>query len=124
MNLDSFQLIDEPLEMTVAHPVTGEPTDAVLLLWSPYAAPFLQRKESIARSMLQAALQNKEDGDMELRLTAATIAGWRGLTREGREMIYTQATAEDVLHEYPWLREQVVFFYNDASKFFRTPQAA
>ena len=24
MNLDSFQLIDEPLEMTVAHPVTGK----------------------------------------------------------------------------------------------------
>lgn len=120
MNLDDFQLNDAPLEMTVTHPVTGEMTDATIRLLSPYAAEYRMRKNALARETLQQAIQEtKHDTELELRLTAAVIAGWSGLMLQGAVLEYSASEAEKLLQLYPWLREQIVFFYNDASRFFK-----
>jgi hypothetical protein len=121
MNLEQFQINDVPLLMRVRHPVTGVDTDAVLSLLSPYDGAFLKRKNEIARDMLHRAMVLVDGGDLELRLTAAAVTGWQGLHLGGVEMVYSPDAAEKLLTDYPWLREQVVFFYDDAAKFFKSP---
>lgn len=119
MNLDSLFPVQIPLQMIVQNPITGEATDAVIDLLCPYDTLYLQRKQTIARHVIHQAMhQTKEAPSLDLALTAALINGWRNLSLEGKEVIYDEAQAVALLQQFPWLAEQIVFFYNDPSKFF------
>jgi hypothetical protein len=122
---------DDGAEMTVTHPGTGEPTDAVIRLagidseaWRSASHKLSDRviKEGGGKVDVARAFERSEEHVSEL--VASVTISWENVKDGGPELKCTRENAKRLYMKYPWLREQVNRFAGNRANFFRSVEAA
>ena len=124
--MDLDKILPRTGEMAVRHPVTGEPTDAVILVAGVDSEQYQTAQRQAWERRLDRSSQGRAKPTFEefeqdgLELLVACTLGWRGLVKEGQELAYSPAAARKLYSDprYVWLRTQVDRFIGDRANFF------
>lgn len=124
MDLDAIQ--PRTGSMPVKHPVTGEPTDAVILVAGVDSEQYQVAQRQAWERRLDRSSQGRNKPTFEeyeqdgLELLVACTVGWSGLSKDGKDLDYTPAAARKLYSDprYVWLRTQVDRFIGDRANFF------
>lgn len=121
-DLDLSKGADAGAEMTVVHPITGEPLDMKITVVGSESSRLREEMKRRARQELARRKPAKFDIDeAELRaseLLAACTLSWVGVKEKGVELECTYENATRVYLKYGWLRKQIDEFASDRANFF------
>lgn len=110
-------------ELTLEHPVTGEPLDIVIHLAGTDSSAYrMKQKEINSKRIMKMARGKKPEfntTDAEAcELLAACTLGWSGVVIGGEEVEFSKDAAISLYREHNWIREQVDMFIGDRANFF------
>jgi hypothetical protein len=124
--LDTTELANKGSEMIVSDPITGEPTDAVLVLAGTDSERWKSAKLALQEKRLKASqkgkvkLSIKDMEDEALELLCQVVLDWRGIEmEEGVEYPCTPENVRTVLTTFGWLKDAVDHFVGDRQNFMR-----
>ena len=117
---------EEGAEMRVVNPITGEETDFYITVKGFDSKVFRKVSRRKQRALFAALADKDKDKDKELDeeeldaegLAEATI-GWRGLTVNGEEYVFTQERAKDLYKQSPGIRNQLDIFVANRKNFMK-----
>ena len=66
------------------------------------------RSESNVRRGKKNDMSIEEAEELACRVAANRVISWKGLGKDGVEIPFSEGVAEDLLKEYPFLREQIM----------------
>ena len=66
------------------------------------------RNESNVRRGKKNDMSIEEAEELACRVAANRVITWKGLGKDGAEIPFSEGVAEDLLKEYPFLREQIM----------------
>lgn len=102
---------DRGAELLIKHPVTGEPTDVVLIVAGPDSD--VQRRARLKMQDALYAFRGRPPADefdrLEIERLARCIVGWR-VKRDGQDVPFAFSVAVKILSEFRFIREQVEAF--------------
>lgn len=102
---------DRGAELLIKHPVTGEPTDVVLIVAGPDSD--VQRRARLKMQDALYAFRGRPPADdfdrLEIERLARCIVGWR-VKRDGQDVPFAFSTAVKLLTDMRFIREQVEAF--------------
>lgn len=102
---------DRGAELLIKHPVTGEPTDVVLIVAGPDSD--VQRRARLKMQDALYAFRGRPPADdfdrLEIERLARCIVGWR-VKRDGQDVPFAFSAAVKLLTEMRFIREQVEAF--------------
>ncbi|MDA9530341.1 hypothetical protein [Bradyrhizobium sp. CCBAU 25338] len=102
---------DRGAELLIKHPVTGEPTDVVLIVAGPDSD--VQRRARLKMQDALYAFRGRPPADdfdrLEIERLARCIVGWR-VKRDGQDVPFAFNSAVKLLTEMRFIREQVEAF--------------
>ena len=111
-DIDSIQDL-QTAEVQLHHPITGAPLDAWITLMGPENPGRREVDFDHARAVRKRLMEGAADemtadesSAEQIAYLAACTAGWRGITRDGQEMPYSQEAARDIYTRAGWMREQ------------------
>lgn len=98
---------DRGAELTIKHPVTGEPTDIVLTIAGPDSD--VQRRARLKMQDELYAFRGRPPADdydrMDIDRLARCVVSWR-VKRDGQDVPFTFSAVVKLLHEFTFIREQ------------------
>lgn len=111
--------------MTLTDPATGKPAPGVSFeVYSKDSDVFRSAKLKIDRQRAKKwqghrkmTLDPAEIEQENLELVAACIAGWKGLSFDGKKFEYSKENAVKLLSDFPEIYEQIDMFVGDRSNF-------
>lgn len=112
-------------EVEILHPLTGAPTGWFVTVRSAESAKVLPFARKAVFEGVKAFNGNgKNNGaealaDLGTRKVAAMVAGWRGLTENGKELPFTDERALEYVSNWPWFREQIEAFGDNRENFMK-----
>lgn len=124
MDLQDFAgKADAGVEMVVAHPGTGEPTDAAITLAGVDSQAWRRANHELASRLLKSSRGkiDKTFGEREANtaeMLASVTLRWRNVEDEGKQLVCTPEIAKKLYLDYPWLAEQVDSFIGNRANFF------
>ena len=123
-DLDTVKACDEGVEYDLLHPVTGEPTGAILKLRGSDATGYKdelerQRDAMVRKKSLAAAMTRSERESREIALLRTCVVGWKNLQLGGKDLEFSPENVEMLLVKYPWFRSQVDTAAHDMSLFLK-----
>jgi len=131
MDLSTLKIDNEPADLQLLNPKTGEKTDIILHCVGLDSDQFkavdrqlskkrlidAQRKGGIKRVIQQADFEQIEEDDCQ-RL-AACISGWKNLQEGDKAVKFSTAACIEILKKYPWIKDQVQEFVSDRANFIK-----
>jgi hypothetical protein len=112
-------------ELTLLHPVSGEPLDIVITVAGQDSKRARNADRAITDMLTKEAQDKKLKSDDETfeRLAATKAAGltmgWSGIEWNGAEYPFTHENAVKLYIERRWIREQVERFAGQRANFFK-----
>lgn len=133
MGLNDIGAVKETTDITIYHPVTGEPllnadkSEMTVTIHGPYSKRYkeaeraqqnrrFQRAQRSGRGMNLTAEQLEAE---TFNLMLKCIDNWNVTLDKEPEPFSTEA-AREILTEKPWLREQISAAFSDTSAFLET----
>lgn len=121
MDFDSVLTVDaheEGAEMNIINPVTGEATDAFIMVMGPDSREFRKAQ----RAALLSYLRKKESGDddsydEDLEQILAVVKGWRGITKDGKDLEFNKKECRKLFVKSPAIFDQVNRFVGNRKNF-------
>lgn len=115
MELNELDTRETTFAMDVLHPKTGAPTGATIVLRGQDSDAYQARSLELQRRRLaQLAKKGRINGAEPeqvrmdaIDLLAACTAGWSGITRNGEPLAFSEAAAQGLYRDHPFIREQV-----------------
>lgn len=115
---DPAKVAEAGFEFNVVLP-DGTETDAKIKVRGRNSKKVQAFSRALAQEMMlqdQAAVRRGKKKDMTIeeseelacRIAANRVISWKGLGKDGVEIPFSEDVAEDILKEYPFLREQVM----------------
>jgi hypothetical protein len=128
LDVGKVQTADQ-IAHSVLHPVTGEPTGAVIHIAGPEHPSRRKYRFELQRKW-RARLASKTPGtepDMDdmttenIEAIATAVVGWEGIGEDGVPIPFTTEAARKLLlrPELAWLAEQVASVLNDTRNFIK-----
>lgn len=120
---DITEKAEQGAELVLAHPVTGEPLDAVITLFGHDSAAYRNKLRDFAQQQISKG-KGKPKLDLEAsekqaaELLAACTIGWKHIEEGGKAIPFSYAACVEVYRKYRWIREQVDVFVGDRANFF------
>ncbi|MFP1634085.1 hypothetical protein ACLB6G_20335 [Zhengella sp. ZM62] len=116
---------EEGIPVPIKHPATGEETGIVITVAS-YES---ERVKAVAREIANRALADQKKNsrkvdtveaieDRTFAIALASIVGWSGLEKDGKELPFTRDNARMILEAYPFIAEQIDAAAQDRALFF------
>jgi hypothetical protein len=117
------KLAEDGADLTLEHPVTGEPLDIIITLAGTDSSSYrMKQKEIQNKRMTKMARGKKADftttDDEACDLLAGCTLGWVGIEDGGEELSFSTSNAKDLYTNHLWIREQVDAFIGDRANFF------
>lgn len=118
--------VQDTAELTILHPVTFEPTDMKITLYT--ADSDVWRKELMRLRRENAKYENRRDGvppekrdSDSVNILVAMTVGWTGINENGSPLPFTKENARRVYAnpKLRFIREQVDEFIGDRQNFIR-----
>lgn len=122
--LDLAPGADAGATMQLIHPVTGDETGITFDVMGSDAPLF----RSNLRRLYDLLARKPDDPDLdpdhlkvlaEARLAGCALKGWTGMVWKGAELKYSFDNAVMVMTALPWVVQQVTFFRDRRSNFFK-----
>jgi hypothetical protein len=111
---------EQGADLIFVDPITGEPTGVVVKILSPESDKVKIAQRAINNKFLEKQKRKDKIEDREdllISTLAATIAGWSGLTDNGKPFEYSTQNAKLLLEKYSNFLEQVKAFVEDRNNF-------
>ena len=123
MDFDSVLTVEDHedgAEMNIINPITNEPTDAFILVMGPDSREFRKAQ----RLALIKYLRKKESGDddsydEDLEQILAVVKGWRGITKDGKELEFNKKECRKLFVNSPMIFDQVNRFVGNRRNFIK-----
>lgn len=120
---DITEKAERGADLVLAHPVTGEPLDAVITLVGHDSAAYRNKLRDFAQQQISKG-KGKPKLDLDAsekqaaELLAACTIGWSNIDEGGKAIPFSREACIDVYRKYRWIREQVDAFVGDRGNFF------
>ena len=88
--------------------VRGRNSKKVQAFSRALAQEMMLQDQAAARRGKKKEMTIDESEELACRIAANRVISWSGLGKDGVEIPFSEDTAEDILKEYPFLREQVL----------------
>jgi hypothetical protein len=128
ITLDVAPQAEVGAEMEIAHPATGVPIGAFIVLAGVDSKIYQDAQHKIANKRMKGAfrrtgiriqLTSEEMEQETIELVARCTLGWRNIEWKGQPLEYSYENAKMVYTELLWLREQCISFMEDRSFFLK-----
>lgn len=126
-NLDTMRAATDGVEMSVRHPVTGEPLAddngkpmTITLIGSDSAQCRRIVKEiddKRLRDVASGLRPSSQDEDREINTIVACTVAWSGILVDGSAPPYSPANVRMVYTRFAWIREQAAAFVLNRANF-------
>ena len=133
MDLKTLSIDNDPVDFELIHLKTGEKTGVVFHLVGldherPKEVERRQAKQKIQRAQKSGSLNKviktwdfDEAQQQKVEIICACISGWKGLTKDEKELKYTPQAALDLLSDpkLAWIVEEIEKFVTDRANFMK-----
>lgn len=119
MNFDDLltqEAHEEGAEINILNPNTGEKTDVFIKVLGPDSKAWRASMKGAWRKIVASSKDEDLIEDDIERLASVTI-GWRGLTKDGKELEFSKKACKDLYRKSPRVFDQVDRFIGDYKNF-------
>lgn len=134
MDLSSFEIVADGVDMPVRNPATGDPlkTDKGEPITIRVVGMDDDRFKAVEREVRNKVLRQGQKAkfsadDMDAQATRALIActiGWQNIVLDGKALPHSNENARLLYSRLPWLRDQVNEFVAERANFLKTASAS
>jgi hypothetical protein len=121
--IDLTKSAEAGADLTLEHPVTGEPLDIIITLAGTDSASYRAKQKEIQNKRITKMARGKKadfsiTDDEACDILAGCTLGWVGILESGKELEFSVLNAKDLYIKHFWIREQVDAFMGDRANFF------
>ena len=115
MNFDELLTQDaheEGAEVQIVNPNTGQKTDVFIKVLGPDSRAFRVAMKSAIRKLISKS-SDEDEVQNEIEQIASVTIGWRGITKDGKELEFTKKACKQLYAKSPRVLDQVNRFIGD-----------
>lgn len=120
MDISSYKITSEPVELKIKHPETEKDTDIIVKVISPEHPEYKSRIVELKRKWLndKGAVDVLKIADSRSHLIVNMIEGWSGIELNGEKFEYSKENAFKLVTEWTWIADQINEFCALRENFF------